>query len=127
MNQNIQTLVKHISFDFKCKFDIATCNSSQKQNNNDKCQRECEKYHMCKKDCSWNTSMHICENSRYLKSIVDDSVSACDKIIKVTNSVSTNVTNTVPTNVTSIILTNFTSTVPVNFDYRRVRYKNKKY
>ena len=50
-------LVKHISFDSKCKFNSSTCNSDQKWNN-DKCQRECKKYRACKKDYSWNC-MHL--------------------------------------------------------------------
>ena len=32
--------VKHISWDFKCKFGDSTCNSNQKWNN-DTCQCEC--------------------------------------------------------------------------------------
>ena len=70
MNE-IKTLVKHISCGYKCKFDSATYNSNQKCDN-DKCQYECRKYCMCKKDYSWNTSTCFCENSKYLKSIVDD-------------------------------------------------------
>ena len=34
-----------------------------------------------KKNYTWNPSTFICENSRYLKSIVDDSVIVCDKFI----------------------------------------------
>ena len=44
---------------------------------NDKYQSECEKYCMGKKIIvgnSWNASTSVYENSRYLKSIVDDSV-----------------------------------------------------
>ena len=44
-----KTLVKHISYDFKCKFNSATCNSNQKWNN-ETCQCECDNYSMCKKD-----------------------------------------------------------------------------
>ena len=40
----------------------------------------------------------ICEKSRHLKSIVDDSVIMCGKIISVIDSALTNVTNTVSTN-----------------------------
>ena len=40
----VKTLVKHISCDCKCKYGSTTC----------------------------NFNMHICENSRYLKSIVDN-------------------------------------------------------
>ena len=45
---------------------------------------------VCKKDYSWNPSIFICENNKYLKSIVNDSVIVCDEIINVTGSVSTN-------------------------------------
>ena len=40
---------------------------------------------------------------------------ACDEIISVTNSVSTNVTNTISTIVTSI--------VSINSDHKKIRYK----
>ena len=43
------TMVKHISYDFKCKFNSPTCNSNQKWNN-DKCQCECRKCRICKKE-----------------------------------------------------------------------------
>ena len=49
---------------------------------------------LVKKDYSWNPSTCICESSKYLKSIVDDSVTVCDEIINVTESVSRNVTIT---------------------------------
>ena len=95
-----KTLIKHISCDCKSKFNGATCNSNQKWNNN-KCQYECKNYHTCKKDYSWNPSTCICENSRYLKSIADNSVILCDEIINNTESAPTIVTNTIATNVTS--------------------------
>ena len=40
------------------------------------------------------------------KSIVDNSVIVCDKIVNVTNSVSTNVANNMPTNVAITVSTN---------------------
>ena len=46
----------------------------------------CEKDPMCKKDNSWNSSICICENNKYLKSIVDDSVIACSEIINAMDS-----------------------------------------
>ena len=49
--------------------------------------------------------MRICENSRYLKSIADNLLIACDKIISATDSVSINITRT----------------VSVNFDDKKVR------
>ena len=88
-----KTLVKHISCVFKCKFSSSTWHSNEKWNN-DKCQSKCKKYRTHKKDLSWNTSACIYENSRYLKSIVDNSVIVCDEIMNVIDSVWRNVTNT---------------------------------
>ena len=76
-------MVKHISCNCKYKFSSTTCNSNQTWNNN-KCQCECKKYRTCKKIYSWKPSTCICENSKRLKYIVDDSVIACDEIIYVT-------------------------------------------
>ena len=67
---------------------------------------------MCKKDYSCNPSTCVCEYSRYLVSIADDSVIVCDEIMSFTESVSTNVTNTIPANITSI--------VSINSDYKNV-------
>ena len=39
------------------------CNNSNQKQNNNKCQGECKKYHMCRKDYIWNPSMCIYENS----------------------------------------------------------------
>ena len=61
-----KTLVKHISCNFKCKFNSTTCNSNQKWNN-ETCQCECKNYHKCKKDYSWNHGTCNCENDKYLK------------------------------------------------------------
>ena len=97
-----KTLVKHISCDCKCKFNSTTCNSNQKWNN-DKCRCPCKKYCPCKKDYRSNPSACICEYSKYLKSVVDDSVIVCSEIRSVADSVSTNMTNTIPTNVTSTV------------------------
>ena len=41
-----KTLTKHISCECKCKFDGTRCNSNQWWNN-DKCQCECKKHHIC--------------------------------------------------------------------------------
>ena len=47
----VKTLAKHISCVCQCKFDSTTCGSDQKWKN-DKCQCECKKYPICKKDFS---------------------------------------------------------------------------
>ena len=56
---------------------------------------------MCKKcrTCKNDYSTCICESSRYLKSIDDDSVIVCDEVINVRDNASTNDANAIPTNV----------------------------
>ena len=50
--------------------------------NNDKCWCKCKKDHICEKDYFWNPSIRICENGKYLVSIMDDSAIICDEFIK---------------------------------------------
>ena len=76
----LKTLTKYISYEFKCKFDRRKCNSDQWWNN-DKCWFECKKRHLCGKDYIWNPATCGCKNWKYLESIMDDSVIACDEII----------------------------------------------
>ena len=71
-----KTKGKHISCDCKCKFNSTTWNSNQKWND-ETCQCECKNYRMCKKDYSWNPSICICENGKYLRSILDGSKIVC--------------------------------------------------
>ena len=66
----------HILCDCKCKFHSTTCNSDQEWNIKS-CQYECKNYCKCKNGHSWNPSTCICENSKYLKSIADTSVTEC--------------------------------------------------
>ena len=40
-------MLKHVSCDFKCKFNSATCNSNQRLNN-ETCQCESKNYRTCK-------------------------------------------------------------------------------
>ena len=42
------------------------------------------------KDCIWNPDACICENDKYLASIIYNSVTACDEIIEETKTVPTN-------------------------------------
>ena len=72
------------------------CNSNQWWNNY-KCRRECKRHHICEKDCIWNPCTCICENGKYLASIMDDSVITRDEVIK--------------------------ETVPTNFNEKKVTYK----
>ena len=64
-----KTSIKHVSCDSKCKLSgkytiqikngiMINVNTSVKE------------YLMCKKDYSWNLRANVCENSKYLKSIV---------------------------------------------------------
>ena len=83
-----KTLVKHILCDCKCKYNSTTCNSNQKWNNKTG-QCECKNYRKYKNDYSWNPNTCACENSRYLKSIADDSKIVCNEIIYVMDIAST--------------------------------------
>ena len=65
------------------------------------------------KDYRWNLSTSICSNSKYLKSIVDISVTTCGEIITVINIVSTKMTNA--------IAANDTSTTSINCNIKKVR------
>ena len=53
------------------------------------CQCECKNYHKLEKEYSLNPSSCICENSKYLKSVIDNSVTKCDKIVIVMKDLST--------------------------------------
>ena len=53
------------------------------------------------KDYSWNPIICICEDSKYLKSVADSSVTECDEIVIVMDVESTKKTNTIATNVMS--------------------------
>ena len=76
-----KTLTKHVSCECKCKLNGTKCNSSQWRNN-DKCRCECKKHHIHEKEYVWNPSTYICENGKYLASIIDDSVITCDEVIE---------------------------------------------
>ena len=66
------------------------------------------------KDYSLNPSICICENSKYLKSVGDTSVTKWDKIVIVMKNLSTKKTNTITTNVTTTAL--------INCPSKKVRY-----
>ena len=73
-------MTKHISCNCKSKFNSRTSNSNYKKNN-EACQCECKNYRPCKNYCSWNPAMWNCEIDKYIKSIADTTVIACDEII----------------------------------------------
>ena len=96
-----EAITEHISCDCKCKFNSTTCNSKQKWNN-ETCQCEFKNYHMFEKDYSRNPSTCIYENSIYLKNITDTSVTLCDEIIIVIDTIATKKTNTKAANVNNL-------------------------
>ena len=75
-----ESITKYISCECRFKFNGKNGNSNQ-WCNNDICQCECKKRHICEKDCVWNPATCNCENGKYLASILDDSVIMCDEII----------------------------------------------
>ena len=78
-----KTITKHISSECKCEFDERKCNSNPWWNNH-KCWCECKKHHICEKGYIWNPSTCICENGKYLASIMDDSVVMYNEVIEET-------------------------------------------
>ena len=75
-----ETLIRHVSCEFKCRFDDKKCNSDQWWNN-DKCCCECKKRHLCEKGYVWNPTTFSCENGKYLANIMDDSAVIFNEII----------------------------------------------
>ena len=49
---------------------------------NDECRCECKNIHVCEKDYVWNTATCICENGKYLASIMDDSTISFEEVVK---------------------------------------------
>ena len=49
-----------------------------------------KKHRACEKDYIWNPATCSCENGKYLASITDNSMTACDEIIEETGTVTTN-------------------------------------
>ena len=79
----LKALIRHVSCECKYKFDKRKFNSNQWWNN-DRCQYECKKHHIYKKDYIWNPSTCICENEKYLASIMNESVIMHNKVIEKT-------------------------------------------
>ena len=66
--------------------------------NNDQCWWECKKHHICEKDYIWNRSTWSCENSKYVGSTIDNSVTSCNEIKDEEAKLSNEETKTIPTN-----------------------------
>ena len=106
-----KTWTKHISCKCECKFDSKNCNSNQKCNN-DKRRCECKnpkEHHVCEKDYIWNPATYTCKNGKYLGSIIDDSVVACDEIIEAIKAVPTKTVTTKVASTNFYILLTFLS------------------
>ena len=78
----LNTLIKHISCECKCKFDGTKFDSNEWWNS-DKCQCDYKKHHIYGKDNVWNAATCNCENGKYLASIMDDSAIIYNEIIGV--------------------------------------------
>ena len=84
MLNELKTLTKNISYDYKNKFDGGKFNSNQKwKNNKGKYEyKNSIKHSVCKKDYVWNPSTCACEiNYAYMESLIEDSVVTFDEII----------------------------------------------
>ena len=93
-------MVKHILYDCKRKFNSANCSSNR--NGLMKTIYVSVKIIVHgKKDYSWNSSTCICEDGKYLKSVVGDSQTVCGQIIYVMDIVSKNVANAISKNVST--------------------------
>ena len=116
-----KAMTEHISCDCKCEFNSTKCNSKQKWNNKT-CQYECKNYRKCKRDYSCNPSTRVCENSKYLKSVADTSVTECDEIVIFIDIVSSKQTNNIATKMTNTITTKMTNTITtINCHSKKVR------
>ena len=83
MSVNVNSIVQHVI--------------QNKKWNNKTRQCECKNYYKSKKDYSWNPNACICENSKYLKNMADASVTKCDEIIILMDTIATNTITTANT------------------------------
>ena len=81
---------------------------------------------MCEKDYIWNLATCNCENSKYLASIIDDSVIKCDEIIDtVIKTVSATIVPTKSTSTNLYILLAFLSLIAVSIYCCLIKYQGK--
>ena len=73
---------KHISCEYKCRFDGRKSVWDQWWNN-DKCWCECQKPHISEKDYVWNPAACNCENGKKMASIMDNLVIVYVEVIRV--------------------------------------------
>ena len=88
------------------EFDGTKCNSNQWWNN-DKCQCQCKKIHVCEKDYVWNPDRYNCRNGKCLASIMDDSAIIYDEVIKSYDEE--------------------IKTIPTNFNQKKLTYKTQRF
>ena len=130
MNES-KTLTKHISCKCECTFVGKKCNPNQKWNN-DKCLLSVKiwKNIMRANKIIFRILLHVssCENGKYVRNIIDNSVITFDEIIDATKTVPTK------TILTKIILINFyvlhtflliSIAVSIYFCFMRYRVKRK--
>ena len=72
-----------MSCECKCKFYGRKCSSNQKCKN-------LKEHHMCKIDYIWIPATCSCENNKYLRSMIDDSMIKFDELIETTKTAPTN-------------------------------------
>ena len=75
----------------------------------------------CKNDDSWNPSSCICKNSKYLKSIAHTSVTECNEIRTVMDTIAAKKKNIIAPRKVNAIAINVTSTASINFYSKNVR------
>ena len=80
-NKWIEKISKHISYQWRYRFDGRKCNSNH-WGNNDKYIFECKKHNVCEIYHIWNAAICSCENGKYLGSIMDDLGIMCDEVIE---------------------------------------------
>ena len=124
-----KTLTQHFSCECRCRFD----GKNVIRWNNGKCWGECKNNHVCEKDYVWNPSKCICENGKYLASIIDDSAIICDEVImsyeeKIKN-IFTNFNEKKVTwktqNITSLFLITITLLISVSIYCYLIKYQGK--
>ena len=75
-----KAMTEHISCDYKCNFNITSCNSHHKWKNKT-CQCQYQSHHKRNEGYSWSRRTCICEDSKNLKSL--NLEADCDEIIMV--------------------------------------------
>ena len=124
-------LTKDISCECKCEFDGRKSNSDQ-WCSNDKYGCECKKHNICEKDYIWNLATWICENEKYLTSVIDDSFITCHETIEETKTIPTNFSEKCITSkkksfyiLLAFLLTNNVLLIAASIDCHLIKYQVK--